>query len=211
MPRRSCSCLAFRIAPCCCARATWGSRRRRHTTSKCGCRASRSIARFHRARTAKRSRHGARTSVIGPDGTGEGGVRPHVEWIRARGRAHVDCDSRELSAGGRVRGDPRGLRPFMGGREVSNQAVDKFSAGRARARGRFSAVLVVQSSDFVAGCDNDETTACGGMAEWLMAAVLKTAVPERVSGVRIPLPPPRTEGSIPERRVTVHSSPQRHG
>src|SRR2546423_4838227 len=30
----------------------------------------------------------------------------------------------------------------------------------------------------------------GGMAEWLMAAVLKTVVPERVSGVRIPLPPP---------------------
>ena len=28
------------------------------------------------------------------------------------------------------------------------------------------------------------------MAEWLMAAVLKTVVPERVSGVRIPLPPP---------------------
>ena len=28
------------------------------------------------------------------------------------------------------------------------------------------------------------------MAEWSMAAVLKTAVPERVPGVRIPLPPP---------------------
>src|SRR5690242_1247984 len=30
------------------------------------------------------------------------------------------------------------------------------------------------------------------MREWLKRAVLKTAVPERVSGVRIPLPPPRT-------------------
>jgi hypothetical protein len=30
----------------------------------------------------------------------------------------------------------------------------------------------------------------GGMAEWSMAAVLKTAVPGRVPGVRIPLPPP---------------------
>ena len=28
------------------------------------------------------------------------------------------------------------------------------------------------------------------MAEWSMAAVLKTAVPERVPGVRIPLSPP---------------------
>ena len=33
-------------------------------------------------------------------------------------------------------------------------------------------------------------TANGGMREWLKRAVLKTAVPERVSGVRIPLPPP---------------------
>jgi hypothetical protein len=28
------------------------------------------------------------------------------------------------------------------------------------------------------------------MAEWLIATVLKTALPERVTGVRIPLPPP---------------------
>jgi hypothetical protein len=30
----------------------------------------------------------------------------------------------------------------------------------------------------------------GGMCERLKQAVLKTAIPERVSGVRIPLPPP---------------------
>ena len=30
----------------------------------------------------------------------------------------------------------------------------------------------------------------GGMAEWFKAAVLKTVEPERVPGVRIPLPPP---------------------
>jgi hypothetical protein len=30
----------------------------------------------------------------------------------------------------------------------------------------------------------------GGMAEWTNAAVLKTAIPARVSWVRIPLPPP---------------------
>jgi hypothetical protein len=34
----------------------------------------------------------------------------------------------------------------------------------------------------------------GGMAEWLMAAVLKTAVRETVSWVRIPLPPPESRG-----------------
>src|SRR5215813_5563903 len=32
----------------------------------------------------------------------------------------------------------------------------------------------------------------GGMCERLKQAVLKTAIPERVSGVRIPLPPPLT-------------------
>ena len=30
----------------------------------------------------------------------------------------------------------------------------------------------------------------GEMAEWLMAPVLKTGIPEKVSGVRIPLSPP---------------------
>ncbi len=35
----------------------------------------------------------------------------------------------------------------------------------------------------------------GGMCEWLKQAVLKTAVPERVPGVRIPLPPPASVSS----------------
>ena len=45
------------------------------------------------------------------------------------------------------------------------------------------------------------------MAEWLMAAVLKTAVRETVSGVRIPLPPPTPlprsclEGEVFRRRA----------
>src|SRR5438128_3279770 len=34
----------------------------------------------------------------------------------------------------------------------------------------------------------------GGMAEWSMAVVLKTTVPGRVPGVRIPLPPPNLRG-----------------
>src|SRR5688572_8417425 len=43
----------------------------------------------------------------------------------------------------------------------------------------------------------------GGMAEWLMAAVLKTAVPERVSGVRIPLPPPTSARQCRRRLPTA--------
>ena len=35
-----------------------------------------------------------------------------------------------------------------------------------------------------------ERSECGGMAEWLMAVVLKTTVRESVPGVRILLPPP---------------------
>ena len=37
---------------------------------------------------------------------------------------------------------------------------------------------------------NPRTIGYGGMAEWSMAVVLKTTVPGRVPGVRIPLPPP---------------------
>ena len=38
----------------------------------------------------------------------------------------------------------------------------------------------------------ENTFPCGGMCEWLKQAVLKTALPARVTGVRIPLPPPFT-------------------
>ena len=41
------------------------------------------------------------------------------------------------------------------------------------------------------GATMDASTApCGGMAEWTMAAVLKTVMQVTVSWVRIPLPPP---------------------
>ena len=36
----------------------------------------------------------------------------------------------------------------------------------------------------------------GGVAEWLKAAVLKTVRPERVSGVRIPPPPPYLTNAV---------------
>src|ERR1700680_4023313 len=41
-----------------------------------------------------------------------------------------------------------------------------------------------------AGVVNWVKASPGGMCEWLKQAVLKTAVPETVPGVRIPLPPP---------------------
>ena len=56
---------ACRIARCCCAPATWASRRRRPTTSRSGCRARRPIARSRRAATPRRSRRAARTSSSG--------------------------------------------------------------------------------------------------------------------------------------------------
>ena len=46
----------------------------------------------------------------------------------------------------------------------------------------------------------------GELAEWLMASVLKTDVPERVSGVRIPRSPPyidcKTFHTIPDTKVS---------
>ena len=60
-----------RIGRCCCAPATWASRRRRPTTSRCGCRARRRIARSRPAATPRRSRRGARTSSSGRHGTGK--------------------------------------------------------------------------------------------------------------------------------------------
>ena len=60
-----------RTARCCCAPATWASRRRRPTTSRCGCRARRPIARSRRAATPRRSRRAARTSSSGRGGTGK--------------------------------------------------------------------------------------------------------------------------------------------
>jgi hypothetical protein len=50
----------------------------------------------------------------------------------------------------------------------------------------------------------------GGVAEWLIAAVLKTVVPLRVPGVRIPPPPPEFErikrcSFVPTRRVIASS------
>ena len=50
----------------------------------------------------------------------------------------------------------------------------------------------------------------GGMCEWLKQAVLKTALPARVTGVRIPLPPPkicfRTSSDIQGNPNSLHKS-----
>ena len=49
----------------------------------------------------------------------------------------------------------------------------------------------------------------GRVAEWLMAPVLKTGVPERVSGVRIPPLPPFRLLSFPVKLVPADSGPGR--
>ena len=101
----------------CCAPATWASPRRRPTTSKSGCRARRRIARSRRARTARRSRRGARTSSIGPEGTGK------AEFVHtlngsglAVGRTLIAILENYQQADGSVV-IPEALRPFMGGKE----------------------------------------------------------------------------------------------
>ena len=50
----------------------------------------------------------------------------------------------------------------------------------------------------------------GELAEWLMAPVLKTGIPERVSGVRIPRSPPFTCFRTFKKIQTSQKSPGEH-
>ena len=68
MPRACSSCSNCLTGRCCSQRATWGSRRRRPTTSRSGCRARRRIERFRRAATPRRFRPVARISSTAPAG-----------------------------------------------------------------------------------------------------------------------------------------------
>src|SRR5580704_6753432 len=52
--------------------------------------------------------------------------------------------------------------------------------------------------------DNLFKIRCGELAEWLMAPVLKTGIPERVSGVRIPHSPPVLLLAVPANRRYRH-------
>ena len=52
-----------------------------------------------------------------------------------------------------------------------------------------------------------KTVVAGEVAEWLMAPVLKTGIPERVSGVRIPPSPPDSLGFT---KTRLHSFENRH-
>ena len=56
-----------------------------------------------------------------------------------------------------------------------------------------------------------ETAPCGGMAEWTMAAVLKTVMQATVSWVRIPLPPPHLPIYRYDNCYTGHWLPQHSG
>ena len=80
-----------------CALAIWGFRRRRPTTSKCGCRGRMRTGRSRPARTSRASRRGARGSVA--SGEGQERVRAHAERQRSGGGPDLGGDRRELSAG----------------------------------------------------------------------------------------------------------------
>src|SRR5258707_1115180 len=56
--------------------------------------------------------------------------------------------------------------------------------------------LGVSQSSFLEGCDLPVKLEDGGVGERLNPAVLKTVRPERVSGVRIPPPPPFSRNQI---------------
>src|SRR5262245_40898351 len=75
----------------------------------------------------------------------------------------------------------------MGFSGVVGQSTSSSIVDRAGARAAESAV-VGPTTLYDGSADVIQS---GGMAERSKAAVLKTAVPERVPGVRIPLPPPR--------------------
>ena len=117
-PSACCSCSGCRIGRCCCARAIWASRRRRPTTSRCGCRARRRIARSRPARTAKRSRRGARTSVSAATARARRSscTRSTARAWRSAARWIAILENYQQADGSVV--IPEALRPFMGGREV---------------------------------------------------------------------------------------------
>ena len=116
----------------------------------------------------------------------QAGVRAHAERIRAGRRPHADRDSRELPATRRVGGRARGAASARrrDGRH-HRTAVARCRGGSCP--GRSHAFLVVRSGTSCSVCG---AAARGGVAEWSMAVVLKTTVPGRVPGVRIPPPPP---------------------
>ena len=96
---------------------------------------------------------------------GQEPVRAHAERIGPGRRPDAHRRARERPAGGRLGRHPRGPAAVCGdGRESR--------VGRSEVRER------------------DDTRLAGGMCEWLKQAVLKTALRETVTGVRIPLPPP---------------------
>ena len=113
-PRRCSSGSVCRTGACCCARATWDSRRQRRTTSRCGCRVRTPIARFLPAATPRRSRRGAREIRFRPDGSGKAQFAHTLNGSGlAVGRTLIAILENDQQADGSVV-IPEALRPYMG-------------------------------------------------------------------------------------------------
>jgi hypothetical protein len=74
---------------------------------------------------------------------------------------------------------------------------------KARVAGEQQDVCLAMLSELVSYWQHSR----GGMCERLKQAVLKTALPERVTGVRIPLPPP---GTLPGSSIASPKFPRPH-
>jgi len=99
-----------------CARATWASRARRPTTSKCGCPRRTPTARFRRARTARRSRRGGwRRAFATRKASPSSSTR---STARGRGGPRAGCGDGELQRADGGIDVPAVLQPYMGGMAV---------------------------------------------------------------------------------------------
>ncbi len=154
---------ASRTGSSCSARATWASPAPRPTTSRSGCPTARATWRSPPARTAWISRPGAPNIRFKRESQGQARVRPHAERLGAGRRPDRGRHPRELPAGRRLGRRPR---------------------GPAAVHGRPAKRISGPDGPFY------RRSMRGGMAEWLKAAVLKTAFRLSGTGVRIPLPPP---------------------
>ena len=102
-------------------------------------------------------------------------------------RKAVDREAGDLGKdhGGAGGGEGR----VKGGRLANGSGEGGHLFSEARLLNQYRSTCVLKLIGF--GC-HVARPRCGGMCEWLKQAVLKTALPLRVTGVRIPLPPPNS-------------------